>query len=584
MKLLKRVLSDSISKMPVHHACFRVRCGAFASTLIQFMAKRERLARLLRCAVITVRNKLDLAFFFSVTCYLLSFGCGELKPVSSGYACLKLKTKTLHSDPVNGNSAGTRVAFDPNTLLLRAGDVEQNPGPGEGDSGSNERRQNQQQAMDSARVLEALSESVQSLTGVVRRLEEGQQQLSLSVNQQLGGLQHTLDSKLGQLAGDQEVLRLDLDELCSRQERVEDDTAMLKHTVQQLADALEAEKRKFNLLFWGIGKQTDSTCEELVKQTLRDQLHISSDVLIEYALWTGNAILARFQSMKQRALVLTRAKQLSADSKLSIREDFSKEVSARRKGLMALYRQLRNDGHRATLRADRLYTNGGVFTYDLQRREIVRLNLPPSRRQHNVTVGGGAGGPGHDAAASALANTSNGNGFNGNAEGMEGVVNHDVAVSTGGGVGGPRASDRQQPPNGGVMPPTLHKEQRAEAALHHHPAAVGGAPGGKQRMSLGVGRRSTSSRGGRQLSALEMWQRPAQRGSEGLAVAARGDQPAAEPPATQHEPQRPPRTWRNGSNSPQLQSPPGASSSRTHTSTPSHQHTHTPLHSEKNME
>jgi predicted nucleic acid-binding Zn-ribbon protein len=191
--------------------------------------------------------------------------------------------------------------------------------------------------MESAHVLQTLSQSVQALSGVVQRLEEGQKELCNSqkrlcnsVNQQFGGLQQALDKKLSQLSDEQEVLRLDLDELNSRQEQVEDDITSLKNTVKQLTDALEAEKRKLNLVFWGINKKSDSTCEQLIQQTLRDKLHITSEILIEYAHWTGNAILVRFQSLKQRGLVLTQAKQLPPGSTLSIREDYSKETCQRK--------------------------------------------------------------------------------------------------------------------------------------------------------------------------------------------------------------------------------------------------------------
>jgi hypothetical protein len=183
--------------------------GAFFFTAMYFMVKRERLATHMRWRVITVRNKLDLVFSY-----------------------------TRVESP-------TQMTFDPNTLLLRAGDVEQNPGPGEGVSGMD------QIGMESAHVLQTLSQSVQALSAVVQRLEEGQKQLCNSVNQQFGGLQKALDKQLGQLSDEQEVLRLDLDELNSRQEQVEDDITSLKNTVQQLTDALEAEKRKLNLSLLG---------------------------------------------------------------------------------------------------------------------------------------------------------------------------------------------------------------------------------------------------------------------------------------------------------------------------------------------
>jgi hypothetical protein len=210
--------------------------------------------------------------------------------------------------------------------------------------------------------------------------------------------------------------------------------------------------------------------------------------VIEYAHWTGNAILVRFQSLKQRGLVLTQAKQLPPDSTLSIREDYSKDVSARRKGLMGLYKQLRSNKQRATLRADRMYTDEGVFTYDLQRQEIIRLGPPTHRSQHNTSDGGGAGGPNN---ASATANVTRGNDINTNAEGMEGVSEHGVPASTGGGYNGPPASDHQLPPYNSSMQHAFNSSQPQHRGSQQHSsmqrAKLGQAPGEYQRRSRGAG-------------------------------------------------------------------------------------------------
>ncbi len=48
---------------------------------------------------------------------------------------------------------------------------------------------------------------------------------------------------------------------------------------------------------------------------------------------------------------------------------------------MEYYKQLRKDKKKAILRSDKLFTDSGVFTYDLQQQMIVRLDTPPSRRR-----------------------------------------------------------------------------------------------------------------------------------------------------------------------------------------------------------
>ncbi|KAL8586880.1 hypothetical protein ACOMHN_050985 [Nucella lapillus] len=299
--------------------------------------------------------------------------------------------------------------------------------------------------MKSAQLLQGLSEAVQSLSSGMTRLEEGQQQLAQSLDQKLGTLQSTLNDKLDQLGGEQEVLRLDLDELCVKQERVEEDTATLKETVQQLTSKLErldTEQRNPNLLFFGVANRVSATCEQLIKEVFQQQLNITTDILIEYAYWTGNAILVRFQSLKQRGLVLTHARQLPASSRLSIREDFSKEVSNRRKGLVRdaaprPRKELRSVRRRATLRADRLFSDDGIYSFDIQRQEIIRVGEPSDQRryQHSQVGNKGAGGS-SGATTSAHHSTNNRADDSGRAADvpMEGTQTVDTDPGTGGGV------------------------------------------------------------------------------------------------------------------------------------------------------
>ena len=48
---------------------------------------------------------------------------------------------------------------------------------------------------------------------------------------------------------------------------------------------------------------------------------------------------------------------------------------------MEYYKQLRKDKKKAILRSDKLFTDNGVFTYDLQQQMIVRLDTAPLRRR-----------------------------------------------------------------------------------------------------------------------------------------------------------------------------------------------------------
>ena len=347
-------------------------------------------------------------------------------------------------------------------LMLLIGCVEPNPGPPPSppssrrpqtttatstinDSNSSNRMNSTQGngEVATAQLLQNVCKSVQSLTGVVSRLEEGQQQLSGSLNQKLSDIQTTLNDRLQKLGDEQEVLRLDLDELCRKQERVEDDTTALKETVQQLTTTtkwLDNERRKHNLLFFGVDKRLGASCEQLISRVLREQLHMTADVLIEYAYWSGDAILVRFQSLKQRGLVLAQARRLTPDSRLSIREDFSKAVNGRRKGLVDMYKQLRKDNKWAVLRADKLHTDDGVFTYDVEKQQIIQV-APPQRRQRSIDP------PGARRSGGATSNAHSATNRNRSSEVMDFTAAADDTVSgTGGGIDRPLAPGNQHRP------------------------------------------------------------------------------------------------------------------------------------------
>ena len=121
--------------------------------------------------------------------------------------------------------------------------------------------------------------------------------------------------------------------------------------------------------------------EQLVGDVLQTDLGITDNIDMDQARRVGSGILVTFQSLKQKALVLAKARLLTPDKTVSIREDFPEAVRRRRGGLMEYCKQLRKDKKKAIFRSDKLFTDNGVFTYDLQQQMIVRLDTPPFRRR-----------------------------------------------------------------------------------------------------------------------------------------------------------------------------------------------------------
>ena len=70
--------------MPVHNLCFRVSCGSFLTTVLNFMAKRANFAVKVHVHVVSPRNRLEILLFVFVARYPLCWGDIELNPGTVG--------------------------------------------------------------------------------------------------------------------------------------------------------------------------------------------------------------------------------------------------------------------------------------------------------------------------------------------------------------------------------------------------------------------------------------------------------------------------------------------------------------------
>ena len=118
------------------------------------------------------------------------------------------------------------------------------------------------------------------------------------------------------------------------------------------------------------------SCEQLIREVLRNDLGIAEGVDIEQTRRMGNAILVTLQFLEQKALVQSKARLLAPENTLSIREGFPEAVRRRRGHLVEYYKQLRKDKKKAILRFDKLFTDDGVFTYNLDDRQAGNTFVP----------------------------------------------------------------------------------------------------------------------------------------------------------------------------------------------------------------
>ena len=84
-------------------------------------------------------------------------------------------------------------------------------------------------------------------------------------------------------------------------------------------------------------------------------------------------------------LVLTNARKLKT-SNIYVRVDFSETVQKKRQALMTLQRELRQKGHSAKLRFDKLITEDSMYIYDLFNDRIMRHNRSDKQPATNPDV------------------------------------------------------------------------------------------------------------------------------------------------------------------------------------------------------
>ena len=87
--------------------------------------------------------------------------------------------------------------------------------------------------------------------------------------------------------------------------------------------------------------------------------------------------------------MLTNARKLKTSNgydNIYVREDFSETVQKKRQVLMTLQKELRQKGHSAKLRFDKLITEDSMYTYDLFNDRIMRHNRSDKQPATNPDV------------------------------------------------------------------------------------------------------------------------------------------------------------------------------------------------------
>ena len=322
--------------MPSAALDFRSCCGNFHHVYVAFMTKRAQLAKAMRYCALHVRTKLE------------------------------------------GVMVGlVLVTFLTSDLLLRAGNIETNPGPDTKDtgrtvqtrltaaggrSGSSDRRNSAASETTLNDVMSKLLSMDSSMNAMNQTMNSKLDQVSDDVKQmkaEFGSLQQEVQNckdRMESLEMENDELRTINGELLERVARVE------KH-----ADDLEGRSRRNNLLFYGLDSEEGETQEDLelrVKEVLTDKLELAEDIEFDrihrVSAKRNSPVIAKCTFYKQKVTVM-KAKHKLQGSQIFIGEDFSRGVREIRKKLSKFAKEKKDQGQRVKMVFDHLVVEGVKF-------------------------------------------------------------------------------------------------------------------------------------------------------------------------------------------------------------------------------
>ena len=195
-----------------------------------------------------------------------------------------------------------------------------------------------------------------------------------------------------------DVLSVDVGEMPTKVEQLEEEDQFIKNKLRNLEEKLDSAEnhlKRNNLLFYGILSVAGETwldCEDKVMNIIKMDIKIKDGVAVERAHRASKAIVIKLLSYKDKEKVLQGAKNLASSSKdISVREDFSQAVQTKRSKLVPVMKTLRKDGKRARLRFNKLVTDDGTFTFNLQTNLIEKLDGDRRSRSKTTADWNGSG-------------------------------------------------------------------------------------------------------------------------------------------------------------------------------------------------
>lgn len=142
---------------------------------------------------------------------------------------------------------------------------------------------------------------------------------------------------------------------------------------------IQCRNMRDNLIFSGIPEQIQDNPEQAIKDFMHSSLKLPKETVNNitfhrvHRLGSNNnkntdnkrprPIIAKFEHYKQKDLVKSKGKELRGTT-FGLNDQFPREIQDRRRILVPLMKQFRQNGRKAVLTVDRLYVDGQLYRND----------------------------------------------------------------------------------------------------------------------------------------------------------------------------------------------------------------------------
>lgn len=176
-------------------------------------------------------------------------------------------------------------------------------------------------------------------------------------------------SQIDTLVQENKELRGTVTNLSTQVTRLSNENNTMKETILDL----QCRSMRDNLIFSGIPlpQDTPDDPENAIKEFMKTSLKIPEITVNEITFHRVHrltakdnrkppAIIAKFEHYKHKELVKSKGKELKGTT-YGLNDQFPKTIQERRKALLPIMKQLRQEGKRATLSVDKLYVDETLY-------------------------------------------------------------------------------------------------------------------------------------------------------------------------------------------------------------------------------